>query len=109
MDELLTKHPLDEICALQWQRCVERSAEAFDQMNPNRWIEVGYESFVTDPEEQVRQIMAFAGIEATDDQVAAAVAGVRADSVGKGRASLSDGAAERLRNLIDSTLQKYGY
>ena len=83
MDELLTKHLLDEICALQWQRCVERSAEAFDQMDSSRWIEVGYESFVTHPEEQLRRIMAFAGIEAPDEQVATAVSGVRADSVGK--------------------------
>lgn len=109
MDELLTKHPLDEICALQWQRCVERSAEAFDQIDPSRWIEVGYESFVTHPEEQLRRIMAFVGIEATDEQVAAAVTGVKADSVGKGRASLSDEAAERLRGLVGATLERFGY
>jgi NAD(P)H-dependent FMN reductase len=78
-------------------------------MDPSRWIEVGYESFVTHPEEQLRRIMAFAGIEASDDQVAAAVTGVRADSVGKGRASLDDAAAERLRGLVGATLARFGY
>ena len=109
MDELLANHPLDEICALQWQRCVEQSVEAFDHMDPSRWIEVVYESFVTHPDEQLRRILTFAGIEASADQVAAAVAGVRADSVGKGRASLSDEAAERLRDLVGPMLKRLGY
>ena len=109
MDELLTKHPLDEICALQWQRCVERSAEAFDHVDPSRWIDVEYESFVTNPEGQLRRIMAFAGIEASDDQIAAAVSGVRADSVGKGRTSLDDEAAARLRELVGPMLKRLGY
>jgi len=88
---------------------VEQSVEAFDHIDPSRWIEVGYESFVTHPEEQLRRILAFAGIEASAEQVAAAVAGVRADSVGKGRASLSDEAAERLRELVGATLERFGY
>jgi hypothetical protein len=109
MNELLAKHPLDEICALQWQRCVERSAEAFDQMDSSRWIEVGYESFVNQPEEQLHRITAFAGIEASDDQVGAAVTGVRADSVGKGRESLDDEAVERLRDLVGTTLNRFNH
>ena len=109
MDELLANHPLDEICALQWQRCVEQSVEAFDHIDPSRWIEVGYESFVTHPKDQLRRILAFAGIEPSDDQVPAAVAGVRADSVGKGRASLDDETAARLRELVGPTLERFGY
>src|SRR6056297_942955 len=49
MDDLLARYSLEEVCALQWQRCVENAADDFAKISGDRWIEVGYEDFVNSP------------------------------------------------------------
>ena len=109
MDELLARRPLDEVCALQWQRCVESSVAAFEAMAPERWIEVGYEDFVRSPAREMGRIVSFAGIDADVGAIERAVAGVRDTSIGKGRAALDEGARARLEALVHDTLARYGY
>ncbi len=61
MDRLLARHPLEEVCALQWQRCVESARHAFDGMASDRWIEVAYEDFVRSPEAELDRVLDFLG------------------------------------------------
>ncbi|MCS4502494.1 sulfotransferase [Arhodomonas aquaeolei] len=109
MDDLLARHSLDEVCAIQWQRCVEQSRQAFQAMDPSRWLEVGYEDFVSRPQEELGRIVDFLGLPAGRDAQAEAVKGVRSGSVGKGRARLDGEAIQRLESLLGETLQRYGY
>ena len=109
MDDLLARHSLDEICAIQWQRCVEQSRQAFEAMDSGRWLEVGYEDFVSQPHEELDRIIDFLNLPAGRDARAEAVSGVRAGNIGKGRAALESEAKQRLAALIGPTLQRYGY
>ena len=105
--ELRATRPLDEVCLIQWQRCVEASLRDLADLAPARRHHVVYEEFVADPERGLRQLLAFLGREDAFD--AAAVAHVTAGSVGKGRAALSDDARERLTRLAAPTLEALGY
>ncbi|MAT50395.1 MAG: sulfotransferase [Porticoccaceae bacterium] len=109
MDELLKKHSLDEVCALQWQACVEKAADAFAGMSKERWLEIPYEAFVDSPESEFVRILTFLGIDATPEEIAKAVEGVRSDSVGKGRVALDEASLQRLDQLVHNTLARYGY
>lgn len=109
MDALLQRHPLDEVCAIQWQRCVEQARDAFQAMDGARWLEVGYEDFVARPREELERILDFMGMEVDPTVRATAVSGVKASSVGKGRAALSPEACERLGKLVGTTLDRFGY
>lgn len=109
MDRLLAKHPLDEVCALQWKRCVEASADAFAAMPEDKWLEVAYEDFVRYPEAELGRVLDFAGIEADADSRRVAVGGVRADSIGKGRAKLDEETVHRLERLMGDALGRFGY
>jgi len=109
MDELLSKYPLDEVCALQWQRCVELSSSAFSAMPQERWHRIAYESFVRDPQVELDRILQFLGIESSPARNAEAIRGVRGDSVGKGRAGLSADSVRRITARIGSTLNSLGY
>jgi len=109
MDDLLAWHPLDEVCAIQWQRCVEQSRQAFEAMDSSRWLEVGYEDFVSRPQEELGRIVDFLGLPVGGDARAEAVRGVRAGSIGKGRAALDGEAIQRLEALVGETLGRYGY
>ena len=109
MDDILERHSLNEVCALQWQRCVENAEAAFAEMPEDKVCRIRYEDFVRDPSQQLRNVLDFIGVQASDEQMASAVAGVSSKSIGKGRASLSDEEVTRLATLVGETLDRYGY
>ncbi len=109
MPEILERHSLNEVCALQWLRCVENAEAAFTDMPPDRVIRVRYEDFVRDPEAQLKRLLAFLELEVPEEELRRAVAGVSSKSIGKGRASLEEGEVKRLESLIGEALERYGY
>lgn len=109
MDEFLSRYPLDEVCALQWQRCVESARAAFEAMPSDRWIEVAYEDFVRSPEAELHRVLDFFGLEVAPEVRAEAVNDVRSDSIGKGRAALGTDSISRIEARVHETLKRYGY
>lgn len=109
MDELLARYPLDEVCALQWQRCVESARGVFEAMASDRWIEVAYEEFVRRPEAELDRVLDLIGIGVPSDVRAEALSNVRSDSVGKGRSALSTDSVRRVEARVHDTLARYGY
>lgn len=109
MDELLAKHSLEEVCVLQWKRCVDATAKSFSQMPNDRWIKVGYEDFVCKPREELYRLVGFLGLEVDDELRRQAVAGVSPCSIGKGRKALGEKTVQRLMPLIQDTMSSFGY
>lgn len=90
MRDLPRDIPLAELAARQWQRCVARTRSDLAHVDPVRVRRLRYEEFVADPTAGLVGVVDFLEAEAPADAVRAAVAGVRTDSVGKGRRSLAD-------------------
>lgn len=109
MAELLHKYPLGEVCALQWKQCVDKAALAFDKMEPERWIELAYEDFVTKPETRLKEILKFLNINAREDLITKAVGRVSPRSIGKGREQFGKEDSDRLGQLMEKTLGRCGY
>lgn len=102
--ELRRSHPVDELAAIQWSRCVDASLSDLNALDPDRWIDVDYQRFVTEPAEQTQRILGFLGREGawTPD----AVASVRTDSVGLGRGQLPPADLDRLAAITTPTLDR---
>ena len=109
MDSLLHKHTLNEVCALQWQRCVDKSEQAFASMPAGKMVRVRYEDFVLDPVVELSHIVKFLGLDIQPDKIAQAVEGVSSDSVGKGREALGKDEVANLEALVGTTLERYDY
>lgn len=109
MPEILEQHSLNEVCALQWQRCVENAESAFADMPQDKVIRVRYEDFVRQPKEELSRIVDFLGLEVSAEAIREAVSGVSSKSIGKGRASLEESEVASLESLIGETLDRYGY
>lgn len=109
MDVLLETRPLDEVCAIQWQRCVDAATDAFKNMENNRIYRLSYEDFVTNPEERLREISRFSGVKVSDSIIHNAVKEISVKNVGKGRMALDKASKERLETLVESTLQRHNY
>lgn len=109
MQDLLQQHSLEEVCALQWKRCVDLSAAGFRQMPDDKVCTVSYEQFVREPEAEMHRICRFLNIEAPAAEIAHAVSDVSDRSVGKGRQELGDERVRLIEPLIRDTRQKTGY
>lgn len=109
MPNILANHTLNEVCALQWQRCVEKAEQAFSQMPAEKVVRVRYEDFVREPVQELTRILEFMGKEVEVNKVAQAVKGVSSRSLGKGRKSLGEEEVANLEALVGETLKRYDY
>lgn len=109
MRALLEKYSLEEVCALQWRRCVDLADEAFRQMPEEQVCRISYERFVKRAAGELRRISEFLGLEGSEVELANAVADVSPNSVGRGRQELGEDLANRLAPLIADTQQAMGY
>ena len=109
MQNILAKHSLNEVCAIQWQQCVEKADEALDLLVQDQVCRVQYESFVSNPKNELARVLKFMGVEASEKQLEQSTLGVSAKSVGKGRDSLGVEEVENLEKLVNKTLGKFGY
>lgn len=105
--ELQRDHPLEELAFIQWQRCVDQTADALADLDGDRFLEVRYEDYVANPLDGTRRCLDFMGIGDRLDR--ADVSQVKAGSVGKGRAHLGPESVARLETLGGATLSRFGY
>jgi hypothetical protein len=109
MSIVLENHDLNEVCAIQWQRCVEAAENAFLSIPADRVLKVAYEEFVSHPFEELSRILSFLDYSADIEQMKRVVTGVSANSLGKGRSELGPEAVYRLELLVGDSLKRYGY
>ncbi|GAA0423570.1 hypothetical protein GCM10009133_35160 [Cocleimonas flava] len=109
MKRLLEKHTLDEICAIQWKQCVEKSEDDFKSIPKERITRVSYEDFVYKPETELKKILEEIGIEFDKADLKELVSRVSKKSVGKWKQSLNNETLDRINPLIEDTMIKLGY
>lgn len=96
MDELVAGHDLDEVCAIQWRRCVDRAEAALDRLPGERVHRLAYEGLVADAAGELASICRFLGAPASDVRIQEIVEVVSDRSVGKGRRELDEATIARI-------------
>ena len=109
MQETLQQHTLNEVCALQWQQCIDKSEEAFSRMPEDKVVRVRYEDFVRNPVAELSRILEFLGKEVPQHRIERAVERVSPRSLGKGRKALGEHEVANLEALVGDTLRRYDY
>jgi len=109
IEDLLSRYTLSEVCALQWKACVEKAEAGLSSIPSDRIVKVKYEDFVNNPVEEFSRLSSFVGGNLTGSIKSQLVDSVSNSSIGKGRISLGLGGVERLRPLIESTLERHNY
>ena len=106
--ELMQRRPLDEICMIQWQRCVDEAQQGLAGLPESQLFDVSYEQFVTHPVHTMKDLLQFLDLPQPLD-LPRTVADVSSSSVGRGRMKLSDERFTRLEALAGPTLRGLGY
>jgi hypothetical protein len=101
--------PLEEVCAIQWQRCVEKATHDLHQFDPQRVCQVSYEAFVANPTAELLRIGRFLGLELREEVLHPLVQNVSPKSVGLGKKQLSPDALQRVEGILHATLSQFGY
>ncbi len=110
METIIAKHSLEEICAIQWERCVETAARDFNKIPEEKIHQLRYEDFVQHPTEELEKICSFLNVAIPESDAATILKNVSDKSVGKGHIELKkNGAIEKILPHIKETLDRYGY
>jgi hypothetical protein len=110
MDRLLAERSLLKVCAVQWQRCVEKAATELAAVEPTRVHRVRYEDVVAEPESHLAEMAAFACQGAvTSSDLRHAVAHISSDKVRALRSTLDANERDQLNALVKPTLAAHGY
>ncbi len=109
LDELVRTRPLDEVCALQWQRSVETAQTMLSQLPTECVHKVRYEDVVLDPEPALAEVMRFLQMDFPASARTQAVAGVFSGSAGRWRREMSAEQQHRIGRLLGPTLAPFGY
>ncbi|MFK7860927.1 MAG: sulfotransferase [Granulosicoccus sp.] len=105
MAEIGEKYNLDHVCAHQWVRCVERSQQAFAEIDMARHMSLYYEDFVKQPVATLQKIATFLGLVHSEDALEKACSHVRTSSVGKGKTDLD----ADLMGVMQPLLERHNY
>ncbi|KXB09403.1 hypothetical protein AKJ60_00335 [candidate division MSBL1 archaeon SCGC-AAA385M11] len=109
MSEMLQYCELPEICAIQWQRCVERSSIQLNKINNKQVLYLSYEEFVSNPDKLMHNILDFLDIKTNKYEINNAIKNVSGSSIGTWKDRLSEREIEVVTSIIKSTLNYYGY
>jgi len=109
MSEMVRNRSLAEVCAVQWERCVQMAAKDFAAMRSEKCLLLKYEDFVSQPVAELQKIADFLSIRLENDQAARMVVSVNDKSVGKWKSDINEQTVEKIMNYIKPELKNYGY
>lgn len=109
MKSLLNKYTLNEVCAFQWQQCVEKAGKNLAAMPVDKVHQLRYEDFVKEPAVELKRILSFLDIEMESRKIDVAVDGVKSESIGKGRSVIKQPEIAKFEEKMKHTLYRYGY
>ncbi|MDZ7846841.1 MAG: sulfotransferase [Owenweeksia sp.] len=106
MKEDLNSLPLAEVCARQWQACVEIAREDLGRIDQNQVYQLRYEDFVNAPEAELGKVMEFLGSKPSGEQLQRAVEKVSPRSIGNYKKHLNKETLSRLEPIIEPVMKK---
>lgn len=104
MMEDLQKDSLIEVCGKQWAACVKTAYKDLSQIDSDRVHMMNYETFVSNPMEQMIRVMDFIGVKVAEEEVKDSVAKVSARSIGNYKKHISPDDLEKLNGIVEPVM-----
>ena len=100
---------LAELCAHQWQVCVERSLDSFDSMSGDRVLKIAYEKLVEDKTVHASRIEEFLDLNVNALTGSTFLGEISTESIGMASAEMSPETISRINHIIGPTMRRLDY
>jgi hypothetical protein len=97
---------LEVTCARQWAACVDKTQDALVDIDPQRWITIYYEDFVSDPDVEITRVLDRLNVKHTPEKITEAATLVRRKQTDKNGKTINN---KKVMSIIAPTLQRLGY
>jgi len=102
----LKKYSLIEVCGKQWSECVQTAYEDLKIIDPSRLHTMSYETFVKNPESEMRKVANFLNVEASESMIKKSVRKVSPKSIHNYKKHLSEKELEELEPTVNPVMEK---
>lgn len=109
MEDALRNQSLAQVCALQWQACINKANQYLQTLPSDRVHSIKYENFVKNPVGQMQELGYFLGMEFANNQLQQATQTISTKSIGNWQKHLSDQDKREIEPILQETLIEYGY
>src|SRR5690606_215526 len=104
MDDLRSR-PLIEVCGIQWRKCVEIANTDLAKTDKRRVHRMTYENSVRNSIDEMKKVMAFIGVDISDDVISRSVKKVSPKSIGNFGKYLTNKELEELEAVVKPTME----
>lgn len=105
MMQNLKKDSLIEVCAKQWVACVNIAYKDLSKIEASRVYMMKYETFVTNPEAEMRKVADFLNADASDETIKKSVKKVSPKSIHNYKKHLSERELEKLDPIVNPVME----
>lgn len=109
MDEAAQIYSLEEVCAIQWKRCIEKATEQLYELDSDRVHTLNYEDLALNTLKEIKNILTFCNIGQSTVNIQKLSGMVHSNSEGKWRRELSESQIQAICAIINPTLEQLGY
>ncbi|NEQ64710.1 MAG: sulfotransferase [Symploca sp. SIO2D2] len=109
MSEVLDQYSCPEVCAIQWQRCVEQADAELNKIQPKQVYRVRYEDYVINPMIELENMGKFLDIEIDQKLNQQVSQQISSSSIGSWKKELDNQIIKLIQPLIEKTLTRYNY
>ena len=103
------KLPLMDLCANQWSKCANNTLRDRKNIPKKTLFDVRYETFVSNPSEEMKKLSHFLNIELNEDDIKHLVKNVSLKSVGNYKKKFTEKEQKNLNKILDKTLRALNY
>lgn len=108
-EELFEKYSLIELCGIQWLRCVESATKSLSKFKQEQYIQVNYESIISNPVQELNRILFFLNL-ASDEELDDKIKNyIKPESVNRWKNELTQEELDLLDKHIKDCLMQLGY
>lgn len=109
MDELSKNLSIEEICAYQWKRCIEKADYDLAQLNHERVYSITYADLIRIPDRELEALLQFLDIDIHTIDISSLSAMLHSDSLHKWKDQLDDEQVDKIIGIIKPTLEKFDF
>lgn len=109
IDEDLVNKSILEVCAIQWDRCVQGAGADLNRLPPGEVMTVVYEEFVDRPHENMARIAGFLGVDPTPFKLVLSEAAISKERVGTAELALEQEQLAVLQPYIENSMRLLNY